>query len=74
MGISPDLRVGKRTDGAGTVEEDYAYGSFDLVEMQLYNQSIRGADRQKIEGYLAWKYNLQSNLPDGHPYKNTPPV
>jgi len=28
---------------------------------------------QKVEGYLAWKWNLQSKLPGGHPYKSLPP-
>lgn len=35
---------------------------------------ITDADRQKIEGYLAWKWGLETNLPVGHPYKNTPPT
>jgi len=29
--------------------------------------------RQKIEGYLAWKWGLEANLPADHPYKNSPP-
>jgi hypothetical protein len=35
--------------------------------------SIAAADRQKLEGYLAWKWGLQANLPAGHPYKVGPP-
>jgi hypothetical protein len=31
------------------------------------------SDRQKLEGYMAWKYNLQGALPGGHPYKSAPP-
>jgi phosphodiesterase/alkaline phosphatase D-like protein len=31
------------------------------------------SDRQKIEGYLAWKWGLEGNLPSGHPYKAAPP-
>tara|TARA_R110001592_G_scaffold102305_2_gene288946 strand:+ start:1345 stop:4500 length:3156 start_codon:yes stop_codon:yes gene_type:complete len=31
------------------------------------------ADRQKIEGYLAWKWGIESVLPVGHPYKSAPP-
>ena len=27
----------------------------------------------KIQGYLAWKWGLQSNLPANHTYKNNPP-
>lgn len=29
--------------------------------------------RQKLEGYLAWKWELTANLPSDHPYKSTPP-
>jgi len=29
--------------------------------------------RQRIEGYLAWKWNLEDELPVDHPYKNHPP-
>lgn len=31
-------------------------------------------DRQRLEGYLAWKWALEANLPAGHPFKNTPPI
>lgn len=31
-------------------------------------------DRQKLEGYLAWKWGLVANLPVDHPYKTTPPT
>jgi len=31
------------------------------------------ATRQQIEGYLAWKWGLQGNLPTGHLYKTTGP-
>ena len=30
--------------------------------------------RQKIEGYLAWKWGLVSSLPSDHPYKNSRPT
>jgi hypothetical protein len=30
--------------------------------------------RQQTEGYLAWKWGLQGNLPSDHPYKNNPPT
>jgi hypothetical protein len=29
--------------------------------------------RQRIEGYLAWKWGLVASLPSNHPYKNKPP-
>ena len=31
-------------------------------------------DLQRIEGYLAWKWGLVSNLPAGHPYKSAAPT
>lgn len=31
------------------------------------------SDRQKIEGYLAWKWGLEGDLPNDHPYKNSAP-
>jgi hypothetical protein len=32
------------------------------------------SDVQKIEGYLAWKWGLEANLPVYHPYKNSAPT
>jgi hypothetical protein len=37
-------------------------------------ESADTATRQKIEGYLAHKWGLQSNLPTDHPYKAAPPL
>jgi hypothetical protein len=37
--------------------------------------SVQSDDnRQKLEGYLAWKWGVQANLPPTHPYKNGPPT
>lgn len=30
--------------------------------------------RQRLQGYLAWRYNLVASLPADHPYKNAPPM
>lgn len=38
------------------------------------NSALSTADRQLLEGYLAWKWALEANLPSGHPFKNTPPT
>lgn len=35
--------------------------------------STSTSDHQKTEGYLAWKWGIQSKLPAGHPYKNAAP-
>jgi hypothetical protein len=44
-----------------------------LCEIVLTHSTMTTADRQKLEGYLAWKWGLESNLPIGHPYKLYPP-
>lgn len=28
----------------------------------------------RLQGYLAWKWALEANLPAGHPFRNTPPT
>ena len=42
-----------------------------ISEVIVYNSALSTDNRQKIEGYLAWKWNLQSSLPVGHPYKSS---
>lgn len=44
-----------------------------LAEVIYYNESITTANRQLMEGYLAWKWGIQSVLPANHPYKNNQP-
>jgi hypothetical protein len=42
-------------------------------EILIYTKNVTTKDRQAIEGYLAWKWGLQANLPAGHPYLNAHP-
>ena len=44
-----------------------------LCEIVLTHSTMTTADRQKLEGYLAWKWGLVANLPSDHPYKLAPP-
>ena len=46
----------------------------ELSEIVLTHSTMTTTDRQKLEGYLAWKWALEANLPAGHPFKNTPPT
>jgi hypothetical protein len=39
----------------------------------VITHTVDATERQKIEGYLAWKWGLESLLPGGHPYKTAPP-
>lgn len=45
-----------------------------ISEMIVNNGVLSTLDRQRLEGYLAWKWGLESNLPAGHPFRNTPPT
>jgi hypothetical protein len=49
-------------------------GNTDLYEVIQYDGIITTDNRQAIEGYLAWKWGLQSSLPPGHLYKSAAPV
>lgn len=42
-----------------------------MSEMVFYNK--RNTNLEPLEGYLAWKWDLQSFLSNGHPYKYRPP-
>jgi hypothetical protein len=45
-----------------------------LSEIVLTHSTMTNDDRQKLEGYLAWKWGLEANLPSGHPYESAPPT
>jgi hypothetical protein len=44
----------------------------NVGEILFYNSTLSTQNFQLVEGYLAWKWGLQSSLPSTHPYKNTP--
>lgn len=47
-------------------------GAF-ISEVLVYNTVLIPAQRQQVEGYLAWKWGLVGSLPPSHPFKNSPP-
>lgn len=42
-------------------------------EFIIVNAALSTAQRQQIEGYLAWKWNLVGSLPTNHPYFSLKP-
>jgi hypothetical protein len=44
-----------------------------IAELLFYKDFLSTFDRERVEGYLAWKYGLQTNLPGNHPYSSLPP-
>jgi len=49
----------------------YLYGV--VFEIVAIPEAIGSTNFLKVEGYLAWKWGIQGDLPAGHPYKNAPP-
>ena len=45
-----------------------------IGEIVIVNSGVSSTVRQQMEGYLAWKWGLEGNLPNDHPYKNSPPT
>lgn len=45
-----------------------------LGEVILITGVVSTSTRQKLEGYLAWKWGLEGNLPSGHPYEDAAPT
>lgn len=42
-----------------------------VAEVLIYNSVLTLSQRQQVEGYLAWKWGIQTNLPVAHPYYST---
>lgn len=45
-----------------------------IMEILVLARTVSTTERQVVEGYLAWKWGLQANLPADHPYKNAAPT
>jgi Glycine rich protein len=45
-----------------------------ICEVIAYNSVLSVLQRQKVEGYLGWKWGLQTNLPSAHPYFSASPT
>ena len=73
---SPTAPVGAATSSGiwiGNTWADYQPWG-DVNEMILTSGILSTSDRQKLEGYLAWKWGTVASLPSDHPYKNGEPT
>ena len=57
----------------GSFDNNNGHGSATHYEVVVLPTIPTDAEREKLEGYLAHKWGLSANLPDGHPYKNAAP-
>jgi len=53
----------------GTLASNLTAGEFIIV-----SGTLSTSDRQKLEGYMAWKWGTEASLPSDHPYKLSPPT
>lgn len=72
------LTSGSATGAMGRPALGYSgvYGEYftgDIGEVLILSTALSSTNRQKLEGYLAWKWGIQGNLPAGHPYKSAAP-
>jgi beta-glucanase (GH16 family) len=49
------------------------YWNGKIAELIAISNAVTVADRQSVQGYLANKWGLTSNLPTNHPYKSVAP-
>jgi hypothetical protein len=55
-------------DGIGSFRSTYT-----IAEVLMYSQQPSQQQQERIQGYLAWKWGLQSQLPYDHPYAKSFP-
>lgn len=44
-----------------------------IYEIIAYDRGLTNSERQQVEGYLAWKWNLNTSLPTNHPFYKVSP-
>jgi hypothetical protein len=64
------VRMGIGANGANYYDIGGTYYPYEII---FYNQYLGSNDRQTVEGYLAWKWGLQSQLDASNPYKSAAP-
>jgi hypothetical protein len=70
VGYLNGTSVGSSLKGSGTNFSFYIGNeglSAAIFEILVYNIALTDSQRQQVEGYLAWKWGIQSLLPRAHP-------
>jgi hypothetical protein len=61
------------TSAIGSLNGTYFLNGL-MGEIVVANENLSTDNRQKLEGYLAWKWGTQASLPVSHPYYSAPPL
>lgn len=66
VGTGLTLKLLGRSDGNGL--------QGDVAEIVITYGALTADDEARVEGYLAWRYDLESQLDSGHAYKSAAPT
>lgn len=66
---SSDILIGALNDGSPPA----AAFNGRLAEFIVIDSAISTSNRQKVEGYLAWKWGREASLSNSHKFKSAPP-
>lgn len=72
--VPPNPSAGYRLGVPANGNDFYGHFSGNICELVAVSGTTLAQTRNLIEGYLAWKWGLQSLLPNDHPYKNAAPT
>jgi hypothetical protein len=64
---SSTISTGLQTVRIGRSDAGENCNSF-IGEIVYYSRALTTIERQEVEGYLAWKWGLQTSLPSTHPF------
>jgi hypothetical protein len=74
-GTSPSaINTGNKACYLGTSANLTANFKGEMYEVASYNTVLSTIERQKLEGYLAWKWGLNAQLPSDHPHFSATPL
>ena len=45
-----------------------------IHEIVIYNRVLTATEQNQMQGYLAWKWGFQTNLPSSHAFRQSPPT
>jgi hypothetical protein len=66
------ITTGNMSVFANSVGYKQVWGTIN--EYLYYTSNLSLSDRQKMEGYLAWKWDISTSLPSNHPFKSVRPT
>jgi autotransporter-associated beta strand protein len=73
-GTATAYRIGAGDTWATSNENSSFRANAYIAETLTYSAALSTADRELVEGYLAWKWGTVSSLPANHPYKSAAPT